>query len=36
MFGVARRTSTRDLAELVEKGILKASDIKGAGSFYKL
>jgi len=36
MFEVARRTATRDLTELVEKGILKTSDIKGAGSSYSL
>ena len=35
-FGVARRTATRDLNKLVEKNILKPSDVKGAGSFYKL
>jgi ATP-dependent DNA helicase RecG len=36
ILGVARRTATRDLAELVEKGILKSSESKGAGSFYEL
>ncbi len=35
-FNVSRNTASRDLADLVEKGILKASDIKGAGSFYEL
>ncbi len=34
-FGVARRTATRDLNELVEKGILKSSEKKGAGAYYK-
>jgi len=36
VFGVARMTATRDLTLLVEKGILKSSDAKGAGSFYEL
>ena len=35
-FGVARMTATRDLTELVEKSVLKSSDTKGAGSYYKL
>ncbi len=35
-FGVARITATRDLAFLVEKGILRSSDTKGAGSYYEL
>lgn len=35
-FGVARMTATRDLKELVEKGVLKSSDMKGAGSYYEL
>jgi len=35
-YGVARNTATRDLAELVEKGLLKSSESKGAGSFYEL
>ena len=35
-FGVARMTATRDLTELVEKDILKSSDVKGAGSYYEL
>ncbi|PRZ19243.1 ATP-binding protein [Flavobacterium granuli] len=36
IFGVARMTATRDLTELVDKGILKSSDAKGAGSYYGL
>ena len=36
VFGVARMTATRDLAELVQKGVLKSSDTKGAGSYYEL
>jgi len=35
-FSVARNTATRDLTELVEKGLLKSSESKGAGSFYEL
>ncbi|MDD3859336.1 MAG: ATP-binding protein [Bacteroidales bacterium] len=35
-YGVARNTATRDLSELVDKGILKSSDAKGAGSYYEL
>jgi ATP-dependent DNA helicase RecG len=35
-FGVARNTATRDLSELVNKGILKSSKSKGAGSYYEL
>ncbi len=35
IFGVARRTATRDLNELVEKGILKSSEKKGAGAYYE-
>ena len=35
-FKVSRNTASRDLADLVEKGILKASSLKGAGSFYEL
>lgn len=35
IFGVARMTATRDLTELVEKGILKSSETKGAGSYYE-
>lgn len=33
---VSRMTGTRDLSDLVEKGILKSSKAKGAGSFYQL
>ena len=36
VFGVARMTATRDLTLLVEKGVLKSSDTKGAGSYYEL
>lgn len=35
-YSVARNTATRDLTELVEKGLLKSSEAKGAGSFYEL
>ena len=35
LLDVARRTATRDLTELVEKGILKSSESKGAGAYYK-
>lgn len=35
-YSVARNTATRDLTELVEKGLLKSSESKGAGSFYEL
>lgn len=35
IFGVARRTATRDLNELVEKGMLKSSEKKGAGAYYE-
>ncbi len=35
-YGVARNTATRDLSELVYKGILKSSETKGAGSYYEL
>lgn len=35
-FEVSRNTASRDLSDLVEKGILKASRLKGAGSFYEL
>lgn len=35
-FRVARNTATRDLSEMVEKGILKSSETKGAGSYYEL
>lgn len=33
---VSRITATRDLTELVEKGLIKSSDTKGAGSYYEL
>ena len=33
---VSRNTATRDLTELVEKGLIKSSDTKGAGSYYEL
>jgi ATP-dependent DNA helicase RecG len=36
IFGVARMTATRDLTVLVNKGILKSSETKGAGSYYEL
>lgn len=36
IFEVARMTATRDLTELVDKGILKSSETKGAGSYYVL
>lgn len=35
-YGVARNTATRDLSDLVEKGLLKSSESKGAGSYYEL
>ena len=35
-FNVSRNTASRDLSELVEKGLIKASNTKGAGSFYEL
>jgi ATP-dependent DNA helicase RecG len=35
-YAVARNTATRDLSDLVEKGLLKSSESKGAGSFYEL
>jgi ATP-dependent DNA helicase RecG len=35
IFGVARITATRDLAALIEKGILNSSNTKGAGSYYE-
>lgn len=35
LFGVARMTATRDLTELVGKGIFKSSENKGAGSYYE-
>jgi len=36
IFGVARMTATRDLKELVDKGIIKSSETKGAGSYDEL
>jgi ATP-dependent DNA helicase RecG len=36
VFNVSRNTASRDLADLVDKDILKASSSKGAGSFYEL
>lgn len=33
---VSRNTATRDLTELVEEGLIKSSDTKGAGSYYEL
>jgi ATP-dependent DNA helicase RecG len=33
---VSRITATRDLSELVNKGLLKSSETKGAGSYYEL
>jgi ATP-dependent DNA helicase RecG len=36
IFKVSRNTASRDLTDLVDKGLLKASSIKGAGSFYEL
>jgi ATP-dependent DNA helicase RecG len=36
IFAVARMTATRDLTELVDKGIIKSSETKGAGSYYEL
>jgi ATP-dependent DNA helicase RecG len=36
IFSVSRNTASRDLSELVEKGLIKSSDIKGAGSYYEL
>jgi len=36
IFEVARMTATRDLKQLVDKGIIKSSEIKGAGSYYEL
>ena len=32
----SRMTATRDLQELIEKGLLKGSKMKGAGSYYEL
>jgi len=31
---VSKATATRDLQEIIEKGILKSSGIKGAGAGY--
>lgn len=36
IFSVSRNTASRDLSELVDKGLIKSSDIKGAGSYYEL
>lgn len=36
LFGVSRITATRDLKELIEKGIFTSSGTKGAGSSYHL
>ena len=36
VFKVSRNTASRDLTDLVDKNILKASSSKGAGSFYEL
>jgi ATP-dependent DNA helicase RecG len=36
IFKVSRNTASRDLTDLVDKGLLKASSLKGAGSFYEL
>jgi len=36
LFGIARMTATRDLTDLVNKAVLKSSDVKGAGAFYEL
>jgi ATP-dependent DNA helicase RecG len=33
---VSKKTATRDLTELVRKGIFIGSGVKGAGAFYKL
>jgi len=35
-YGVARNTASRDLSEMVDKGILKSSEAKGAGSYYEI
>jgi len=34
LFGVSRKTATNDLIDLVEKGVIKSSGSKGAGSFF--
>jgi len=36
LFDVSRNTASRDLNGLVEKNILKSSDVKGAGAYYEL
>jgi ATP-dependent DNA helicase RecG len=36
IYEVSRNTATRDLSELVERGLIKSSDTKGAGSYYEL
>jgi ATP-dependent DNA helicase RecG len=36
IFKVSRNTASRDLIDLVDKGLLKTSSLKGAGSFYEL
>jgi|GEM_PF-2677886 len=36
LFNVAQRTATRDLTDLVEKEILRSTDVKGAGSYYEI
>ena len=33
---IAERTASRDLSDLVNKGIINSSGIKGAGAFYTL
>jgi ATP-dependent DNA helicase RecG len=35
-FKVSRETATNDLSDLVKKGIIKSSGVKGAGSFFTL
>lgn len=36
LFNVSRNTSSRELSALVEQGIFKSSESKGAGSYYEL
>ena len=36
LFIVSRITATRDLQDLVNRNILKSSEIKGAGAYYEL
>lgn len=36
LFAVAQRTATRDLTDLVGKGILRSTETKGAGSYYEI